>query len=511
MKKIIYSLLLILCGYVQAQNTGSAQSQVTASAQPQNSSSAQTQIAASAQSQNSDPETQSLMRQARQYLTGFLKPLDPAKAFSLYMTCAVKGNAQAMNAVGLQYNSGLGTAKDPAQALSWFAKAARAGYPKAWYNLGLMYKLGRGATQNYDSAYTCFKKAAQLQDPSGWYAKGYMLYKGLGCTQDYTQAAQLFRQGAAAGKPSCMYFLGLCFRNGYGLKADADSADHWLNAAASSGYRAAKDELRTQAPENDAAAGLLTQKVSEAQKLVPHGKLSLDTYNEVNQDVRTTEMAGAYSGYLIKYDWSGQHVIETRKLALSLEGDARGLSGTWVENDSLTLAVKATMDNRNLVFSDMQYRKTDHYSPRKSIPYRFNTGNLELTHSGDSVYLSGNITQYSPQRKEPSKPLFVVLVRKATTAKAQDPADETNITAKNLTATPNPFTGSFTLTYSLKHEAEVRLQLADMNGKVVYANQPAKLPAGDYSLPVTVSLPAGAYVVSLYYDNQVKSSIIVKQ
>jgi hypothetical protein len=346
----------------------------------------------------------SLMGIAQQYLSGLMKPYEPKKAFEIFTQCANLGNAKAMNALGVQYKLGLGIDTNNIQAFNWFQKSAATGYAAAWYNLGMMYKQGNGCTLNYANAYTCFKKAADMQDGGGIYAQGYMLYKGFGCTQDYKKAIALFKKGIAVNKASCMYLLGLCFRNGYGIAANADSAKYWLNKSASFGYQFALDELATKEPENSYNPNLLIEKV-RAIETSAFKNTSFNQYRKVEQSISLSDIEGIYSGYLIKYDWSGEHIIAVNKLNITLTYAANKLTGLWVEDDSLSVVLNASIKPKFLTFENSQYSKIDHYN---IVPERLNFEKaiLGLIHDKDSVYLTGNVQLYSPERKEPERPLY---------------------------------------------------------------------------------------------------------
>ena len=254
----------------------------------------------------------------------------PKKALALYIQAGNLGNAKAMNAVGICYKLGLGTSVSSQYAKTWFAKAANAGYTKAWYNLGFAYK----DASDFDNAYQSFCKAADLNDAQSVYAKAYMLYKGFGCTQNYADAAKLFAQGAYIGKPNSMYFYGLCLRNGYGVAANKDSARYWLMQASNMGWTAANDELSAKEPEHVAVAGTLAQKIRKAQEAMLPTNVA-NQYQKVQHQVAVNEVAGTYQGYLLKYDWSGQHVIEANKLKVTLNYANDSLKGVWQEDDSI--------------------------------------------------------------------------------------------------------------------------------------------------------------------------------
>lgn len=184
-----------------------------------------------------------------------------------------------------------------------------------YYKLALQYKDGNGVIMDYTKAYNYFTKAADLGDAQSIYAMGYMQYKGLGCTQDYIKAASLFAQGAKLGKDNSMYFYGLCWRNGYGVDKNEDSAKYWLNKAAAIGYKQAVQELKMAVGENsNDSANALVQQINNA--AIPN-KTTLNQYTKIQQKLPSSEIiTGDYTGWIIQYDWSGTHVVSSKKITI---------------------------------------------------------------------------------------------------------------------------------------------------------------------------------------------------
>ena len=69
-----------------------------------------------------------------------------------------KGNAKAMNNIGLIYERGYG---DYTEAMYWYLKAADKGNAEAMNNIGYLYEKGLGVTQDYEEARKWHKKAAK--------------------------------------------------------------------------------------------------------------------------------------------------------------------------------------------------------------------------------------------------------------------------------------------------------------------------------------------------------------
>jgi TPR repeat protein len=68
--------------------------------------------------------------------------LTAAQAVRLIKTAAVRGDAQAQNALGIMYAKGIGVGRNYVRAAYWFQKAADQRYGAALYHLGVLYKVG---------------------------------------------------------------------------------------------------------------------------------------------------------------------------------------------------------------------------------------------------------------------------------------------------------------------------------------------------------------------------------
>lgn len=466
--------------------------------------------------QPGDVAAKQKLKLAFQYLRGYNQPLDYQKSLALFKECAEAGNGRAMNAVAMQYRLGMGVTVNYEEALSWFGKAATAGYVPALCNLGLMYKYGTGTPIDYSKSYYFFRKAAEKGDPQGWYSQGYMLYKGFGCEQNYDQAVLLFKKGAAAGHTPSMYFLGLSLRNGYGTPVNEDSAKYWLGLAAQRGYNMAKDELAASEPENAEIAGTLAAKIREAQKLIPKEK-PVNKYVKIENSIAADKVEGIYEGYLLKYDWSGKHVVKADKLKIRLELDNDQLVGAWTENDSTTIRLKALFTPQGILFQDMHYLSKDHYNPVIADLMRFEKATVKFTEEGNNTYLSGNLAMFSLSRAEPGKPLFLALAKTAQLPKKGSGfidivnEDGSQLKLNALKAYPNPFTDIVTLDFKQVKTCEVSTTIATLDGKVVYSNQAGVLEKGHYTLPIqTQFIPSGAYVITLRQGKKVSAVKVVK-
>ena len=83
------------------------------------------------------------------------------EALQWYRMAAARGNARALNKLGVAYYSGLGVPQDYAEAFKWYQEAALKGSVNAQYNVGLMYGQGLGVEESGAEAMKWYRKAAE--------------------------------------------------------------------------------------------------------------------------------------------------------------------------------------------------------------------------------------------------------------------------------------------------------------------------------------------------------------
>ena len=120
---------------------------------------------------------------------------DYAKAREWYEKAADKGDASAMNNLGLLYHNGQGVAQDYAKAREWYEKAADKGDASAMTNLGVLYHNGQGVAQDYAKAREWYEKAADKGDASAMAQPRPALPQRSGRGAGLRQGARVVREG----------------------------------------------------------------------------------------------------------------------------------------------------------------------------------------------------------------------------------------------------------------------------------------------------------------------------
>ncbi len=446
---------------------------------------------------------------------------NPSQSFNIYMKLATQGNAEAMNGLGIMLSKGIGVTINDVEALKWYEKAAKGGYGNAWYNLGTMIKNGVGAPQDFVKAYECYKQGAAIGNGIAYYGQGFMLYKGLGCTQSYEQAFSLFTKSAAMNCLGSMYMMGLCYRNGYGISVNLDSARYWLNKASKAGYRYATDELASSEPENvNISNPVVAAPVAVSQQTTVS---DIKAGNQkVNHHLPKDSISGEYTGYALKFDWSGRHIISESALSLKLSLKGKTLRGIWTEDNNISTPIEAQLTDTALVFNNTQYSRPDHYNTTVPNDFEFKNAKLQLVKNADTVYITGNLQLFSTKLKEPEKPTFIMLIRNdknlqrnianADTLSDKNGLENNKTDSVKLVIYPNPFINILNAHFTLKKACTVRLIVSNLtDARIIYKGPSEQLAAGEYNMPLQINALPGTYVCTLNFGNKVKSAIVFKQ
>jgi uncharacterized protein len=438
-----------------------------------------------------------LFENAVGYLRGITRTYNPQLGKKLLDSAIALGNAKAMNAMGNVCAQGTVVNKNIDSALYWYKRSLNRGYEGACINLGNLYRFGKEVPQNFKEATKYYIKGVAQNDNECKTLLAYMYYKGLGIQQDYEKSFLLYKESAEMGNESSMYFLGICYKNGYGTAANKVLANEWLQKAASKNNRLAAAELKEEVPEN----------ISAINPYLQNQLLQLKNSKEKFIAANENNYEGLYVGYAVYYDWSGKFVSEIQPLALKLSKAKGTYNGKWKEGIYEEVDITLTNKGNEFEFSENSaYKRNNHYSARSPETWNFNKANISLSFKNDSIMLSGFVQFYSKERREPGKPLQIIL------KKGMGDID-TEKEKVNFVIFPNPSLSFTTIEFNLLKTAKVSFKIFAENGVLVYADTEKLLPQGvyKYNLPAA-NLIAGTYNIQLMVNGKKSTTnILVKQ
>lgn len=422
---------------------------------------------------------------------------------------------EAMHVMGMVYYSGLSVKRDLDSARIYFEKANNKGYLKSAYNLAMLYRLGIGVKQDFTKAYQYLCRAGEDGQAQAVYARGYMQYKGLGCTQSYEEALKYFHQAADKGHGYSMYMIGLCFRNGYGVERDKGEANFWLKKASDRNIKTSDMELSIDSPENP----IQPIKMSSAVSKVETAYAQTVRFRKIRHQISSSrQLKGNYSGSLSTFDWSGQYVIKESPLEIYIEQNGNQIIARWKEDTLATVVAKGVLTDTALVFTEATYSKRDHYNGSKPAVWDFLLATLQLVTDSNSVTLAGSLQLYSPDTKEPEKPMYLSIRSKPVSTKRSkvaaaevSPSEPTAELITDPMVYPNPFSNLLNISFYLEEKATCSVSIFSMSGSKVYEESLGKLNNGIQHFQLNLNLISGNYSVKLSYGDKVFRSVIIKK
>jgi len=110
-----------------------------------------------------------------------------------------------------------GVPRDYAKAREWLKKAADKGQAEAMDNLGIIYANGKGVPPDLAEAARWFRKAADKNVPEAMDHLAYAYATGKGVALDYQEALRFYRRAADKGLAAAQFDIGTMYENGRGV------------------------------------------------------------------------------------------------------------------------------------------------------------------------------------------------------------------------------------------------------------------------------------------------------
>ena len=174
------------------------------------------------------------------YFSGYGVEKDEKRAVRLYSEAAKKGDAKAMNWLGLRAYED----HDVARALDWYQKSAENGDCWGMYNLAEFYKNGTGVEQDNEKAYYWFTGAAERNNVEAMNQAGIT-------APDPRTALEWFHKAAEQGYEWGMYNVGNMYETGSGVEQNRNLAYTWYIKAADKGNIRAMNKAGDTASDNE--------------------------------------------------------------------------------------------------------------------------------------------------------------------------------------------------------------------------------------------------------------------
>jgi len=145
-----------------------------------------------------------------------------------------KGDANAMNEMGVLYHNGRGVDQSFSNAMAWYEEAVNHDSSDAWVNIGILYDFGHGVDVNYNHVTSMFIRAMSLGNE--WAAKNIFFQpKVKGTNPDFKEIMAWFKERAELGDAGAMYNVGLLYEARVEKEWNREEAVSWYEKAADLG------------------------------------------------------------------------------------------------------------------------------------------------------------------------------------------------------------------------------------------------------------------------------------
>lgn len=423
-------------------------------------------------------------------------------AIKLLKPCAENGHIYAKVLLAKIYEKSKDEL-DHQKAFKLYKEASKEGNSIAMANLAVLYKYGKGCKLNYNKARQWFKKSSDQGNHKATYSLGYLYLKGFGSIeQNYKKAIQYFEKSEY---PMAKYWLGVCYLNGYGVDKNTSKANELLGANFSNTTSIGKSISNS----NDVSNKLESLNNTEI--------------NTSHSSFKEEDLVGKWKGKLIQLDWSKKDIVNKIDFEISLKKDEN--TGTLISSvvtnnqiindDVLLLDNTLYFDGTKLV---LPHRSYNDFIPSQ-LAHNLLSADLQLKSFEGNDYLTANIDSYIQEWNETGVPTRIILKKIIGFENSNEELTDDALKALSeqeesfIKLYPNPFVNDLIVSYSLKEQANVQVQITDLTGNYTSILESEKLQnKGKHRYFFNASpLKEGAYIVSVIVNGERKTRLIVKK
>lgn len=171
------------------------------------------------------------------------------EAMEYFLEAAMKGSANAFNAVAVYYQEGHGYERNPQKAALWFRYSAEMGFASAQKNLGDCYLNGYGVKRNPEEALRWYLRACEEENAKAQYAVATcyaekLVFPDMSDEESQQKAFEYYQLAAGQGLDKAQYALAQCYANGFGCERDMSKAKELYEKAAVQGNENARERLK---------------------------------------------------------------------------------------------------------------------------------------------------------------------------------------------------------------------------------------------------------------------------
>lgn len=236
-------------------------------------------------------------------------------------------------------------------------------------------------------------------------------------------------------------------------------------------------------------------------------------------EANSSNFTGTYTGK--RYQYNASHTEILRSYTYTMNVTQVGTQVTGVTNITADNGDFANIKLRGVVISNKlyfeEYEIIDQ-SKSDDMVWCFKVGELQLGKNKGNTVVYGPTNSYTSIYYMPCTGGYTVL-EKANEVRTNNSSNKEsnqlstveNTSSVEVLVYPNPFVNSINTSYTLDKDAQVQIELFDINGKLIKTVVNASQTAGEHAVQIDGStLSNGVYVVKVNIGGNVSSKQVIK-
>lgn len=239
--------------------------------------------------------------------------------------------------------------------------------------------------------------------------------------------------------------------------------------------------------------------------------------DELFENESVHDVSGKWVGTEIQYDETGSFIKVKFDIVFEFKQEGNRVTGTSYIKDKLHEDV-GYMNIRGYVIGDkLHFEEYELTGQKWETPNRvwcFRTGELNLVKRGRKLQLSGDYDAYAAYDYRPCRDYCFTVVEKDASEEGRpeppafkfDDPDAENL----ISVAPSPFRDETRISYTLTEESKVRLEVFDLNGRLVRTIASGTQAAGSHVEQFQAAgNPPGSYLVRLVVNDKIFTKQVV--
>ncbi|MFN8309382.1 MAG: T9SS type A sorting domain-containing protein [Chitinophagales bacterium] len=237
------------------------------------------------------------------------------------------------------------------------------------------------------------------------------------------------------------------------------------------------------------------------------------------KELNDVDLSGKYVGKRHQYAYDHRSVMQSFDYEFELKQEGKNITGYSTilrsNGEYADILLRGTIVGDVLYFEEYQVKSK---AVGENFVWCMKSGGLQIRKSDGQLKLIGSTESFQEGTYYPCTGGYTDLTKTDNSElhlSKTEVKEELPQSGFMMSATPNPFETRTAITYELKNDAVVSLEIFDIHGRIVtVAENKIQKPAGTYHIDFSGEenhLAAGVFIVKLTVGSEIHSMEIVKQ